>query len=229
MDALPVSGSMLTQSTSAITDSAAGATAIATGVKTNNGYIGVGPDGERLPTLLEIARDAGKSTGLVEDSDVTNATTGSFAAHVKDRDQRRQIASSYLYDTKPDVILGGGEQFWYPRGTPGAIPNVLPGDREPRQEEPRRRGAGPRLSVRLRRRGRRRAHRAEGARPRPGDPVRPRAARRLRPQERSPLRAGGDARREGDRDPEPGSRTASSSRSTSTRSTSAATPATPDW
>ena len=77
MDALPVSGSMMTQSTNAITDSAAGATAIATGVKTNNGYIGVGPDGERLPTLLEIARDAGKSTGLVEDTDVTNATTGS--------------------------------------------------------------------------------------------------------------------------------------------------------
>ena len=113
----------------AITDSAAGATAIATGVKTHNGYVGVGPDGDRLRTLLEIARDPGKATGLVEDSDVTNATTGAFGAHVKDRDQRRQIASSFLYDTKPDVILGGGEQFWYKRGTPGAIPNDLPGDR----------------------------------------------------------------------------------------------------
>jgi alkaline phosphatase len=129
MDALPVSGSMMTQSTKAITDSAAGATAIATGVKTNNGYIGVGPDGQRLETLLEIARDAGKSTGLVEDSDVTNATTGSFAAHVKDRDQRRQIASDFLYDTKPDVILGGGEEYWYPRGDKGEIPDLLPGDR----------------------------------------------------------------------------------------------------
>ena len=76
MDALPVSGTMRTQSTTAITDSAAGATAIATGVKTRNGYTGVGPDGERLQTLLEIARDQGKSTGLVEDTDVTNATTG---------------------------------------------------------------------------------------------------------------------------------------------------------
>jgi alkaline phosphatase len=129
MDALPVSGTMFTQSTSAISDSAAGATAIATGVKTKNGYTGVGPDGERLPTLLEIARDAGKSTGLVEDSDVTNATTGAFGAHVRDRDQRRQIATSFLYDTRPDVILGGGEQFWYKRGTPGAIPNDLPGDK----------------------------------------------------------------------------------------------------
>jgi len=129
MDALPVSGTMRTQSTTAITDSAAGATAIATGVKTKNGYTGVGPDGERLRTLLEVARDQGKATGLVEDSDVTNATTGAFGAHVTDRDQRRQIASGFLYDTKPDVILGGGEQFWYKRGTPGAIPNDLPGDR----------------------------------------------------------------------------------------------------
>ncbi len=130
MDALPVAGSMLTQaSRSAITDSAAGATAIATGVKTRNGYTGVGPDGERLTSLLEIARDAGKSTGLVEDSDVTNATTGSFAAHVDNRDLRRTIARQYLYDTQPDVILGGGEQYWYKRGTPGAIPNDLPEDR----------------------------------------------------------------------------------------------------
>jgi alkaline phosphatase len=94
MDALPVSGSIFTQSTKPITDSAAGATAIATGVKTNNGYVGVGPDGERVETLLEIARDAGKSTGLVEDSDVTNATTGAFGAHVKDRDQARQMPAA---------------------------------------------------------------------------------------------------------------------------------------
>ena len=130
MDALPVSGSIRTQSAnSAITDSAAGATAIATGTKTTNGYVGVGPDGERLTTLLEIARDAGKSTGLVEDADVTNATTGSFAAHVRNRDQRRTIARQFLNDTKPDVILGGGEEYWCKRGTPGAIPNDLPEDR----------------------------------------------------------------------------------------------------
>jgi alkaline phosphatase len=128
MDALPVSGSMMTQSTKAITDSAAGATAIATGVKTNNGYEGVGPDGERLQTLLEIARDAGKSTGLVEDADVTNATMAGFASHVKDRDLRRTIARQYLYDTKPDVMLGGGEGYWCKRGTKGAIPDLLPGD-----------------------------------------------------------------------------------------------------
>jgi alkaline phosphatase len=130
MDALPVSGSIRTQAAgTAITDSAAGATAIATGVKTRNGYMGVGPGGERLTTLLEIARDAGKATGLVEDADVTNATTGSFASHVKNRDLRRTVARQYLHDTRPDVMLGGGEEIWCKRGTPGAIPNDLPEDR----------------------------------------------------------------------------------------------------
>jgi alkaline phosphatase len=131
MDALPVSGSMLTQPAgkSAVTDSAAGATAIATGTKTRNGYVGVGPDGARLETLLEIARSAGKSTGLVSDNDVTNATLAAFGAHQRDRDQKRRIARSYLHDTMPDVLLGGGEQYWHKRGTPGMIPNDLPDDR----------------------------------------------------------------------------------------------------
>jgi alkaline phosphatase len=131
MDALPVSGSMMTQpfGKSAVTDSAAGATAIATGLKTRNGYTGVGPDGAPLPTLLELARDAGKSTGLVSDNDVTNATLAAFGAHVRDRDQKRAIVQSYLHDTRPDVLLGGGEQYWHKRGTPGRIPNDLPEDR----------------------------------------------------------------------------------------------------
>jgi alkaline phosphatase len=131
MDALPVSGSMLTQphGKSAVTDSAAGATAISTGVKTRNGYTGVGPDGARLETLLEVARDAGKSTGLVSDNDVTNATLAAFGAHVRNRDQKRAIVQSYLHDTKADVMIGGGEQYWHKRGTPGRIPNDLPEDR----------------------------------------------------------------------------------------------------
>ena len=49
-----------------------------------------------------------------------------FAAHVDNRDQKRQIARQYLHDTKPDVILGGGEQYWYERGTEGADPRRPP-------------------------------------------------------------------------------------------------------
>ena len=42
-----------------ITDSAAGGTAIACGTKTNNLWVGVGPDGSRLTSTAEVARDAG--------------------------------------------------------------------------------------------------------------------------------------------------------------------------
>jgi alkaline phosphatase len=48
-----------------VTDSAAAATAYSTGVRTFNGAIGVDLQENPVPTLLERARDAGKSTGLV--------------------------------------------------------------------------------------------------------------------------------------------------------------------
>ena len=110
MDSLDAAGSLNTLpfGMPGATDSAAGATAIATGEKTRNGYAGVGPDKQPLQTLLEIARDEGKSTGLVEDNDVTNATMAGFAAHIDNRNKKQKIAQQFLRRTKPDVILGGG-------------------------------------------------------------------------------------------------------------------------
>jgi alkaline phosphatase len=118
MDSLDAAGSLNTLpfGKPGATDSAAGATAIATGEKTRNGYAGVGPDKQPLRTLLEIARDEGKSTGLVEDNDVTNATMAGFAAHIDNRDKKQKIAQQFLRRTKPDVILGGGAQIWCKKG-----------------------------------------------------------------------------------------------------------------
>jgi len=110
------------------TDSAAGATAMATGVKTKRNYAGVGPDGKPRETLLEIADKLGKSTAIVEDNDVTNATLAGFAAHHDDRDHKRIIAKQYLRKTKPDLILGGGEEVWYPKGHPGKVPDMIEDD-----------------------------------------------------------------------------------------------------
>jgi alkaline phosphatase len=112
----------------AVTDSAAAATAFATGVKTFNGAIGVDAQGNPVRTLLEDARRAGKATGLVTTSQVTDATPAAYAAHVTDRAQQSEIARQYLEASKPDVILGGGEDFWYPAGTPGAYPDNPPTD-----------------------------------------------------------------------------------------------------
>ena len=112
----------------AVTDSAAAATAFATGFKTFNGAIGVDPNGRSVRTLLEDARSAGKATGLVTTAQVTDATPAAYAAHVKDRGEQSEIARQFLASSKPNVILGGGEDFWYPAGTPGAYPDNPPKD-----------------------------------------------------------------------------------------------------
>ncbi|WP_324651763.1 alkaline phosphatase [Georgenia sp. H159] len=111
-----------------VTDSAAGATAFATGVRSYNGAIAVDLDGNPVRTLLEHAERAGKSTGLVTTSQVTDATPAAFGAHVLDRGNQSEIARQYLEVTKPEVILGGGEDWWYPAGTEGQWPDNPPTD-----------------------------------------------------------------------------------------------------
>jgi alkaline phosphatase len=131
MDQLRYAGVVHTDSADpeeAVTDSAAGATAYASGVRTYNGAIGVDVDGRPVPTLLERARDAGKSTGLVTTAQVTDASPAAFGAHVPDRAQQSEIARQYLDESRPDVILGGGEDRWLPPGEPGAYPDNPPKD-----------------------------------------------------------------------------------------------------
>ncbi len=126
MDSLPFAGVQHTDSRDPkepVTDSAAAGTAIATGVKTLNGAVGVDSDGRRVRSVLEAARDRGRATGLVTTSGVTDATPASFAAHTSDRGRQSEIARQYLEQTKPDVILGGGEDWWLPAGSPGAHPD----------------------------------------------------------------------------------------------------------
>ena len=76
----------------AVTDSAAGATAFASGVRTYNGAVGVDADGRPVPTLLERARAVGKATGLVTTAQVTDASPAAFGAHVPDRAAQSEIA-----------------------------------------------------------------------------------------------------------------------------------------
>ena len=117
MDRLPHAGLVGTNSANKdqpITDSAAAATAMASGVKTYNGRVGVDTRNAAVPTVLERAKGAGKAVGLVTTSSVTDATPAAFAAHVDDRSQQRQIARQYLQESEPDVILGGGREVWTP-------------------------------------------------------------------------------------------------------------------
>jgi alkaline phosphatase len=127
MDKLPYEGRSHTNSADPetfVTDSAAGGTALATGVKTYNGAIGVDTNEVPDETILEQAKQAEKLTGLVTDSQVTDATPASFGAHVPDREDQSEIARQYIEETQPDVILGGGEDHWYPEDDAGAYPDA---------------------------------------------------------------------------------------------------------
>lgn len=104
----PVQGIMQTSSYGGlVTDSAAAATAMATGVKTNNGMIGRGPDGEDLNSITYLSRLAGKSTGIVTDVSISHATPAGFSAHADSREQLNRIVDSMLSRSRPHLIMGG--------------------------------------------------------------------------------------------------------------------------
>lgn len=126
MDKLPYSGQLTTSPhdpKTPITDSAAAATAWATGEKTYNGAISVDVDGKPLPILGAQAKAAGKATGLVTTAQVTDASPAAFFANTADRSKQDEIARQYLEVSRPDVILGGGEDWWLPAGNAGAYPD----------------------------------------------------------------------------------------------------------
>lgn len=103
-----------TNSTRYITDSGAGATAFATGHKTNNGAIGVDSTGKPVPTILEIAEQRGLSTGLVVTTDITDATPAAFTAHQPSRKLQQEIAAEFL-NSGVDVFIGAGQQHFIQR------------------------------------------------------------------------------------------------------------------
>ena len=92
-----------------ITDSAAGATAFATGEKTYNGAIGVDKNKKSLPTILEIAEQNGLATGLVATCAITDATPASFIAHQPERAMKEEIAADFL-KTDIDIFIGGARE-----------------------------------------------------------------------------------------------------------------------
>ena len=106
-----------------VTDSAAAATAISSGVKTKNGVIGMDADFNIVFTILEEAISRGKMVGLVTTTQVTHATPAAFAAHVSSRKKMTDIAEQML-DAEVDVILGGGEDEFLPDTETGCFPEV---------------------------------------------------------------------------------------------------------
>jgi len=93
-----------------VTDSAAGATAYATGYKTNNKLISIAPDGKELKTIFDIAEQKNYSTGIVATYSFTNATPACFYAHDTSRHSEKEIAKDLLR-SDIDVVITGGTDY----------------------------------------------------------------------------------------------------------------------
>ena len=101
-----------------VTDSAAGATALATGVKTCKGAIAMDDNQQPLKTVLEYAREKGLATGLVATSTIISATPAAFAAHVGSRSKHGEIARQ-MVNAGVTVLFGGGRMYFLSKAEGG--------------------------------------------------------------------------------------------------------------
>lgn len=96
-----------------VVDSAASATQLATGEMAGSEMIGANYRGDSVPTVLEIAKQSGKATGLVSDTRITHATPAAFAAHQPHRTRENEIAVD-MFENRVDVMFSGGLRNWVP-------------------------------------------------------------------------------------------------------------------
>jgi alkaline phosphatase len=94
------------------TDSAAAGTALATGVKTDNGSINVDIHDVILKNVIEVAEDNGKATGIVTTKEIVDATPAAFTAHNINRMNSLEISDEMINDSAVDVIMGSGNPFY---------------------------------------------------------------------------------------------------------------------
>lgn len=88
-----------------VTDSAAAGTALSSGYKTNNSYVGITPDKKPRANILEACQDIGKNTGMVVTYEWTNATPAAFSAHDISRANMTTM-SEQIVNQDIDVVLG---------------------------------------------------------------------------------------------------------------------------
>ncbi len=101
-----------------ITDSAAAGTALATGVKTFNGAIGVDVDKKDLENVLERAEAHGKASGVLTSVQIACATPGAFSAHTESRSNQTDISFQQVA-AGIEVLLGAGRHTYLPGGCCG--------------------------------------------------------------------------------------------------------------
>ncbi|WP_419788377.1 alkaline phosphatase [Pseudodesulfovibrio sp.] len=108
MDSMPAQGITTTYANDRfITGSAAAATALSSGMKTNINYIGVDPHFKPVKTVAEMAKEQGKKVGIVSSVSIDHATPAAFYAHVKTRKMYHEIDHA-LANSDFDFFAGGG-------------------------------------------------------------------------------------------------------------------------
>lgn len=90
---------------SLVTDSAAAGTALACGVKTRNGMLGMLPDSTIVRSLTEKAKAKGYGTGVITSDGLTQATPSAFSVHVASRNDSDGI-STQMVDSDVDFLAG---------------------------------------------------------------------------------------------------------------------------
>jgi alkaline phosphatase len=90
----------------AVSDQAAAASELATGVKVNNRAVSIGPKGKALTTILDLARNRGRATGVVTNGSLTNPTCAAFYAHAANANDVEQLAQQLVEGGKIDIGMG---------------------------------------------------------------------------------------------------------------------------
>lgn len=128
MNSLDVTGVITTHSAdSLITDSAAAGTALASGVKTNNGVIGKDPNGSDVTTLMDAAEAKGMATGIITTTRLTHATPAAFVAHNISRNNEAEIALDFL-TSDVEFLAGGGIRYFIPSNSRSGAKDVRGND-----------------------------------------------------------------------------------------------------
>lgn len=128
MTQFPVASLSTTFSADAdVTDSAAAGTALATGKKTNNNYVGVDPEAQPIETIAEKAKKAGKKVGIASTVPVNHATPAAFYAHRKSRSMYYEISQDLLrsgFDFFGGAGLYNRDQFYDKTSAPDIYPLI---------------------------------------------------------------------------------------------------------
>jgi len=103
----------------AVSDQAAAASALATGVKVNNRSLSIDPAGKPRANIIELARNRGRATGLVTNESLTNATCAAFYAHAPNANDSDQIARQLVEGGKIDICMGMSTAEFLPEAKQG--------------------------------------------------------------------------------------------------------------